>query len=635
MRALAWACVALGALAASAETLHWPLDLPREVTSSFGEYRPGRFHAGIDLRTGGIGQPVRCAGDGHVSRLRCSPYGYGKAIYVTLDDGYTVVYGHLDDYRDDLRAHVRAEQHRAKDYTVDITVPPGMFRVKRGEVIAKSGQTGIGVPHLHWEIRDPQGRLVNPRLLGLDWPDATRPVAQQLLVWPEDGTVNADIVPQVLPLTHHGEGRYTAAPCTITGRFALGIEAIDPEPGGAKLGLHTAEATLGGQPLFTVRNDYLDYETNSAGGLAFCMPVADRGQFLTLWRWPGNNAPNYSISSADGIAVAPRGATEATITLTDFAGNRATVTVPIQPGEDRPPAPGPPGTGRGTVVAQAWDDVLTLTFRFDQPEGEIPSGEIMQDGQETPLAFVRAGQRTYRAAFRPAAAGLYTLRARHPRAEPYEARCAVFLPGQPAPALEAGGLRVTAKPDAPYGALFLIASPAPEAPQDPIRRLGPAWRLGPEGQPMRAAITLDLPAPGDAINPKRAAIYRSSGGGWSHLDTTAQAGRLQASTTRLGYVTVLEDTLPPVITGFQPGADGPVSSRRPVIRAKISDIGSGIAKYALRCGEQWLLTAYDPEQSLLTWERDTDLPPGTQELRLTLTDTAGNTRTLTRTVSVP
>ena len=30
----------------------WPLDLPtRYLTSNFMEYRPGRFHAGLDLKT--------------------------------------------------------------------------------------------------------------------------------------------------------------------------------------------------------------------------------------------------------------------------------------------------------------------------------------------------------------------------------------------------------------------------------------------------------------------------------------------------------------------------------------------------------------------------------------------------------
>ena len=77
-------------------TLQWPLDLPPELSSSFAEYRTGRFHAGIDIRTAGIGREVHAAGDGHISRVRCSPWGYGKAVYLQLDTGQTVVYAHLD-----------------------------------------------------------------------------------------------------------------------------------------------------------------------------------------------------------------------------------------------------------------------------------------------------------------------------------------------------------------------------------------------------------------------------------------------------------------------------------------------------------------------------------------------------------
>ncbi|HEO69823.1 MAG TPA: M23 family metallopeptidase, partial [Candidatus Hydrogenedentes bacterium] len=98
----------------------WPLDLPRLLTSSFAEYRAGRFHAGIDLRTSGIGRDVRAPADGYVSRLRCSPWGYGKAVYLQLDDGHTVVFGHLDAFAEPLAQYVRDAQHAAERYTVDL-----------------------------------------------------------------------------------------------------------------------------------------------------------------------------------------------------------------------------------------------------------------------------------------------------------------------------------------------------------------------------------------------------------------------------------------------------------------------------------------------------------------------------------
>ncbi len=634
MGGLLLVCMALCAPGAD-EALLWPLDLPREVTSSFGEYRPGRFHAGIDLRTGEIGKPVRAAGDGYVSRVRCSPFGYGKAVYLTLDDGYTVVYGHLDDYRDDLRDVIRAAQHQARDYTVDLTLESGKYRVKRGEVVAKSGQTGIGVPHLHWEIRDKAGRLVNPRLLGITWPDNTRPQVKQLLLWPQGGTINGDITPQVLPVKSVGEGKYTVAPASVTGAFCFGLEVIDPEKGGAKLGICEAHAELDGEEVFRMRNDYLDYDTNDAGAVAFCAPVADRGQFLTLWRWPGNNAPSYALSQGAGLVNAPTDKAEATLTVEDFAGNTARVTVPLLPGEDTPPAPGAPGTGKGSIVAQAWGDYLTLTFRFDAPEGELPTAAMEFNGKTTPLAIVRAGQRTYRTALRPSAPGVYVLRAQHPRAGSFEQRVCVYHGGKPTAAFTDSGATSRATPDSPYGTLFVTVAPEKNPPQDPIRRLGEAWRIGPDMQPLREAITVSLPAPSGAIDPARVALYRSSGGGWSALGTTVENGRLNAKTTRLGIFAALEDTLPPTIASVSPATDGPATSRRPSISAKISDVGSGVASYSIHCGSQWLLTEYDPENAIIRWEQDVDLPAGQQTITLRVADTAGNESLITRTLTLP
>ena len=53
----------------------WPLDLPtRYLTSNFMEFRGGRFHAGIDLKTNSeTGYTVRAVEDGYISRVRNRP----------------------------------------------------------------------------------------------------------------------------------------------------------------------------------------------------------------------------------------------------------------------------------------------------------------------------------------------------------------------------------------------------------------------------------------------------------------------------------------------------------------------------------------------------------------------------------
>jgi murein DD-endopeptidase MepM/ murein hydrolase activator NlpD len=635
MGARALFCLLVAALGAPAETLEWPLDLQREVTSSFGEYRPGRFHAGIDLRTGGIGVPVKAAGDGYVSRVRCSPYGYGKAVYLALDDGHTVVYGHLSDYRDDVRAYVRAAQHEAQDYTVDLSPAPGEFRVKRGEIIAKSGDTGIGVPHLHWEIRDAKGMLVNPRLLGTAWPDKTRPVIQQLLIWPDEGTVDGDPAPQALAVKAAGNGKYTTAPVKVSGGFAFGVETIDPEQGGAKLGIHEATARVDGAEIFTVRNDYLDYESNSSGAVSFCPYMVDKGQFLTLWRFPGNTAPNYKISKGSGYADALTKPVNAEITVVDFLGNTASVTVPLQPAEAAAPLPGMPGAGRGTATAQAWGDFLTLSYRFDQPEGELPQGTLEFNGESRPLAFFRAGQKTYRAVLHPEKAGTYTLRARHPRVAEYEERFSVYTAGGPLQAAGNGGFSLAPAANSAYGALFISISTVDDPPKDPIRRLGQAWRVGPANQPINEALTVTLPVPANASDLKRVAIYRSSGSGWSRLETERAGEVLRAKTQRLGIFAALEDIVPPVVSHVAPKGEGAPAGKRPALSARINDTGSGIKRYSIHCGNTWLLASYDPEHAIIRWEQDEDLPSGTQEITFRAEDAAGNVTAITQRVLVP
>lgn len=68
----------------------------RLYSANFGEIRPGHFHAGVDIKTDAEeGKPVVAAADGYVSRVVLQAGGYGRAVYLTLRNGTTLVYGHL------------------------------------------------------------------------------------------------------------------------------------------------------------------------------------------------------------------------------------------------------------------------------------------------------------------------------------------------------------------------------------------------------------------------------------------------------------------------------------------------------------------------------------------------------------
>ena len=76
--------------------LLWPLPFRSGCSSSFGEYRETHFHGGIDITTRRtIGWPCLAVADGRVVRIRREPGGYGRVLYLRLDDGRTAVYGHV------------------------------------------------------------------------------------------------------------------------------------------------------------------------------------------------------------------------------------------------------------------------------------------------------------------------------------------------------------------------------------------------------------------------------------------------------------------------------------------------------------------------------------------------------------
>ncbi len=163
-----------------------PLRIPILLAGNFGECRPGHFHSGLDIRTGGHeGEPVYAAADGYVSRIKMEPGGFGHGLYITHPNGYTTLYAHLNDFVPRIQQYARAQQYAQESWTVDLRFSPGQFPVKKGEQIAWSGNTGGSTaPHLHFEIRDSKTEHpLNGQLFGLDIKDTRPPVPQQLAVY--------------------------------------------------------------------------------------------------------------------------------------------------------------------------------------------------------------------------------------------------------------------------------------------------------------------------------------------------------------------------------------------------------------------------------------------------------------------
>ena len=168
-----------------------PLDIPTQLSGNFGELRPNHFHAGFDFKTQKKeGLNVFASANGYVSRIKISTFGYGKAIYITHPNGFTTVYGHLKSLNPAIDTYLRKIQYKEKSYEVDLYLKPNQLPIKKGEIIALSGNTGgSDGPHLHFEIRDSETeKILNPLLFGFDTviKDSQRPIVTGVLVYPLD-----------------------------------------------------------------------------------------------------------------------------------------------------------------------------------------------------------------------------------------------------------------------------------------------------------------------------------------------------------------------------------------------------------------------------------------------------------------
>jgi len=175
----------------------WPVDISRHLSGTFGETRSAHFHSGLDIKTWGReGYPVFASERGYISRIAISAVGYGKVLYVTHPNGYTSVYAHLQRFRPDIQAYIDSIRV-ARGYLFEIDLDLGYaenrfkgapskprFNVNRGERIAFSGSSGIGPPHLHFEIRNPEERALNALEYGIAVKDQVPPTIRSLMVLP-------------------------------------------------------------------------------------------------------------------------------------------------------------------------------------------------------------------------------------------------------------------------------------------------------------------------------------------------------------------------------------------------------------------------------------------------------------------
>jgi hypothetical protein len=168
---------------------HSPLGIPLQLSATFGDIRPNHFHMGLDFKTNQKeGIPIYSIFDGYISRIRISPTGYGRVLYIDHPNGITSVYAHCSAFENEISDFIRPFQVEAFSNNIDLKLEKTDFPVKKGQLIALSGNSGSSTgPHLHFEIRDTKTEHgLNPLLHGFSIIDNAAPTFHAIKIYAVD-----------------------------------------------------------------------------------------------------------------------------------------------------------------------------------------------------------------------------------------------------------------------------------------------------------------------------------------------------------------------------------------------------------------------------------------------------------------
>jgi hypothetical protein len=321
----------------------WPTNASINITSSFADYRRTHLHEGIDISTNNqTGYPVYASRDGYVCRIFISRRGYGKMLYVRHNDGFVTMYAHLQKFSDPIDKYAKQLQKQSRKYSLEVDIDSSMFRVSKGDLIAHTGNTGIGSAHLHFEVRDASFNPINPFLLpqiSSSINDVIPPVFHMIAFTPLSGSakIQGKHRTWVSDAKREGSGEYILPqPVKLSGAVGISVRATDQaDILKYRTGAYRFEMYVDGQQLFSSAKKFL-LESEAHQVLAYYdknLLRSRKGRFEKMYIESGNRLSFYNrqpegTGSIESSEFQP-GEHELKIVTWDLAGNESTLTAII------------------------------------------------------------------------------------------------------------------------------------------------------------------------------------------------------------------------------------------------------------------------------------------------------------------
>jgi len=317
----------------------WPVGAAIGIVANFGELRPNHYHMGLDCRTDQKENvPVYASAGGYIAKVKIEPYGFGRCIYINHPNGLTTVYAHLNAFEPALEKYITQQQYNLQQWKVFLDIPANLFKVKQGDYIAASGNTGGSQgPHTHFEIRDTKtDKCLNGLMFGLPIPDKVQPEIIRLAMY--DRTVSTYNQSPRLYALKKVNGAYTVIGGKITApsnrvSFALTMQdknSMTANPNG----VYAAAVIDNGEQISRFEldsisyaetryfNAHIDHKTRGNGGpwLQYLSPL------------PGYENYIYRTDNNKGVTVfSDNEKHEINIIVLDADGNKSTLNFDVLP----------------------------------------------------------------------------------------------------------------------------------------------------------------------------------------------------------------------------------------------------------------------------------------------------------------
>ena len=279
-----------------------PLDFRLLLSGTFGELRGNHFHAGIDFKTKGVeGQNIYAIADGYISRIKVSSYGYGKALYINHPDGKTSVYAHLQKFSKKIDTIVKKEHYKRKQFEINIFPKANSIKVKQGEIIALSGNSGSSQgAHLHFEIRDTKTEHpLDPLDYGFKVIDNISPILKEIKIFDIDNHNFSS----TYKISKKNKKYYTQDTIYSNSKVGIGIYTYDQSNDAYnKNGVNDIKMYIDSVLIYHFELDQLDFSKNKYinAHIDYEEKVLSKRKFHKCFRLPNNSLKNYKTLINNG-----------------------------------------------------------------------------------------------------------------------------------------------------------------------------------------------------------------------------------------------------------------------------------------------------------------------------------------------